>query len=57
MITPAIYEDVMRENADNKDLNKAVIDTVSVLKQHGFDAGAFYLEQMLTKSNGKETER
>lgn len=49
MITPAIFEDMMQEYADNLNKrnvneisiqNKALDDVIAVLKQHGYDAGA-----------------
>ena len=46
MITAAVYEDAMQENKRNKDINRAIMDTISVLQCQGYDAGADILKKM-----------
>lgn len=46
MITPASYEDAMQMNEESGNLKSAIKDTVIVLKQYGFDAGANILERI-----------
>lgn len=47
MITPAIYEDNMQELESSHNYNKAISDTVTVLKQFGYDAGAELFKRLL----------
>jgi hypothetical protein len=47
MITPAQYEDSMLEDERNGNIKCALKDTVLVLKQYGYDAGAEVLERII----------
>lgn len=55
MITAAHYEQMMESNKENKDYKNAIKDTISVLKEYGYDAGANILVEML-KENGNTTD-
>ena len=56
MITPAYYEMYMNQHKENGDKKNAIKDTVTVLKQHGYDCGADILADMLCECNKDETE-
>jgi hypothetical protein len=49
MIYPGMYEDLMKEHEFNNDYENAVKDTVAVLEQEGYKAGALILQRMLPK--------
>ena len=40
MVTPAIYEDAINDSKSTMDCKKMIEDTVTVLKQFGYDSGA-----------------
>lgn len=47
MITPAHFEDSMKENEREHNVKAAVKDTVTILKQFGYDSGANILLRMM----------
>ena len=46
MVTAAVYEDEMKKNKREGDINKAIFDTIRALKSQGYDAGADILKKM-----------
>lgn len=47
MVTPAHFEDSMKENERDHNVKAAVKDTVTILKQFGYDSGANILLRMM----------
>lgn len=47
MVTPAIYEDAINDNKSTMDCKKMIEDTVTVLKQFGYDSGAEVFKEAL----------
>lgn len=50
MVTPALFEDSMEiylQNPSVENKEKALADTISVLKQYGYDSGASLFDKLL----------
>lgn len=47
MIYPGTYETEMKAHEEDGNLENAIKDTLAVLKQEGYEAGANVLERML----------
>jgi rubrerythrin len=50
MVTPAYYEMYMNQHKKDGDKKNAIKDTVAVLKQYGYTAGAEILTDMANES-------
>ncbi|MBO4541631.1 MAG: hypothetical protein J5725_00465 [Bacteroidales bacterium] len=54
MVTQAYYEEYMRTNKENNDKKNAIKDTITILKQDGYDAGADILAEMFLGEKDNE---